>query len=333
MQKGEKVITKCSKMGFLVCLLVLLMVICVWTHIGDERLAGPVSASLPSHHISDGANHSDTTAPRGVQMPKDSDGDGINDMVEKEYGLNPALSDTDGDNKSDSEEGTTGDRDNDGIIDALESALDDSDLDGVPDEYDSENANPDNDTDGDGYGNGLERAEGSDPLDAQSKPADHDKDGIPDNIDADKNPISFVIIKEEKIVSMKGSLGDMGQIYALKEAFDNEAVTYESGVVMQDSGLEDNDGAVVLATKLAPLFISLYKNGSVVYKDKTFEISGEVETEEDKSKVSKFLSENAGLIHYVNDTKVATDKNMMVPNGSAEEKAEKRQQESNKTGE
>lgn len=238
------------------------------------------------------------------KTPEDIDGDGIANLMEKKLGLNPTLSDTDGDGKIDGEEGIKTDTDGDGIIDALESALDDSDLDGVADQYDAENTNPDNDSDGDGYVNGLEKAEGTDPLDAQSIPADRDKDGIPDNIDADKGPVSFTIVKQSRTVSLEGSLRDILQVHSLKGAFDKDGISYKSGVVMQDGSLDDREGAIALAKIVAPLFLKYYQNGLIRYKDKTFEISGEVSSEEEKVEMEKLLAAKAGLIHYVNDTKV-----------------------------
>ena len=75
------------------------------------------------------------------------------------------------------------DSDNDGIPDYLESNKKDTDGDGVSDQYDSENDNPNNDTDKDGVSNIDEKNAGTDPRDAASKPVDkkevsgvHDKE-------------------------------------------------------------------------------------------------------------------------------------------------------------
>ncbi len=290
---------KCSKIGFLLCLLFLLIFICTWMHINDPALNENANREAAA------TLKSDNSSPDKLKKtPEDIDGDGIANFMEKKLGLNPTLSDTDGDNKIDSEEGIDRDTDGDGIIDALESALDDSDLDGVPDELDAENTNPDNDSDGDGYGNGLEKAEGTDPLDAKSIPPDRDKDGIPDNIDADRGAVSFIITKKGDDVYMEGSLKDILQIHTLKEAFEKESVSYKSGVVMQDRGLNDKEGAIALAKIVAPLFLKYYKNGLIKYKDKTFELSGEVASKEQKMEMDKLLASKAGLIHYVNDTRV-----------------------------
>jgi hypothetical protein len=266
----------------------------------------------------------------------DSDGDGIPDAVELGIGLNPTLSDTDGDGIPDGKEGVKTDTDNDGIIDALESSLDDSDLDGVPDQFDAQNTNPDNDSDGDGYNNGLENAEGSNPMDAKSIPADRDKDGIPDNIDADGGPISFSIVKNGGSVAMEGSLRDLLQVSSLQEAFDQNNISYQNGVIMKDSSLGDKQGAISLAKKIAPLFLSYYIHGIIRYSDDTFEISGEVSTGDQKDKIDKVLMDNAGLIHYVNDTRVADispKTNLPSDETLPGHVAQPNHNESNKTGE
>jgi outer membrane protein OmpA-like peptidoglycan-associated protein len=233
----------------------------------------------------------------------DSDQDGIKDKEEKKAGLDPANPDTDGDGKKDGDEGLTADQDGDGIIDALESSAVDTDQDGVIDEFDSENTNPDNDTDGDGYGNGLESAEGSNPLDARSKPDDRDNDGIPDSIDADKEPIAFIITKEGEHVSLKGFFADVLQIQTLKSVLDNGQVAYENGVIMQDKYLEDK-GVIEATKKLVPSFLSSYKNGKIEFREGTLSVSGEVASNADKVAMDTLLVESAGLIHYINDTRV-----------------------------
>jgi outer membrane protein OmpA-like peptidoglycan-associated protein len=233
----------------------------------------------------------------------DQDGDGLRDDVEAQAKLDPHNADTDGDGKKDGEEGTTADRDSDGIIDALESSALDDDQDGVNNEFDNENTNPDNDTDGDGYGNALEVAEDTNPLDAKSIPADRDKDGIPDNIDADKEPITFTIIKQGAQVSLEGVFADVLQAQTLKDVLDNGKVTYENGVITQDKYLQD-EGVVAVTQKMVPTFLSLYKNGKIQYKDRTLEVNGEVSSVEDKAAMDKLLVEHAGLMHYINDTHV-----------------------------
>ncbi|MDO7171448.1 gliding motility-associated C-terminal domain-containing protein, partial [Mariniflexile sp. AS56] len=59
------------------------------------------------------------------------------------------------------------------------------DNDGVVDQLDADDTDPNNDSDGDGYGNADETAAGSDPMDPNSKPLDTDNDGISDATDTD----------------------------------------------------------------------------------------------------------------------------------------------------
>ncbi len=91
----------------------------------------------------------------------DTDGDGINDEHD---------TDDDNDGIVDSIEGTK-DSDGDGILDSLESNSIDSDNDGVPDQSDSQNSNPNNDSDGDGQANSIELTCGAvgNPLDSSKR--------------------------------------------------------------------------------------------------------------------------------------------------------------------
>ncbi|OQX04063.1 MAG: hypothetical protein BWK73_37430 [Thiothrix lacustris] len=105
----------------------------------------------------------------------DNDGDGLGNISEKTLGTDPLQTDTDGDGKDDKTEvgtnlNTPVDTDGDYKIDAIESDKVDSDNDGVVNELDTENTNPNNDSDGDGYSNLAEKTAGTNPLDANSKP-------------------------------------------------------------------------------------------------------------------------------------------------------------------
>ena len=114
----------------------------------------------------------DNTAGDHTNPNNDTDGDGISNGEETTAGTNPLDSsdtptDTDGDGIPDINEGSGNvpatDSDNDGVADYLEDNNADEDGDGTPDHQD-----PDNDTDGDGYGNLDELNGGSDPLDPNS---------------------------------------------------------------------------------------------------------------------------------------------------------------------
>ena len=127
----------------------------------------------------------------GDNEDEDNDGDGILDSVEENLdtdsdGINNDLdTDDDGDGVLTIDEDTNGngdptddDEDGDGIYDALESSTLDADSDGVSDEQDSENDDPFNDSDGDGYSNKDETIAGTDPLDDQSYPEDFKSDNF-----------------------------------------------------------------------------------------------------------------------------------------------------------
>ena len=98
----------------------------------------------------------------------DTDGDGIPNYIDFD-------DDNDGIDSSNEDENLNNspfddDFDADGIIDAYESRLNDCDKDGVKDEFDAENCNPYNDSDGDGISNLDEVNAGNNPNDPNDKP-------------------------------------------------------------------------------------------------------------------------------------------------------------------
>ncbi len=140
---------------------------------------------------------------------KDSDGDGLSDLTEKQLGTNPNAKDTDGDGLSDAKEvelktnPNSKDSDGDGLSDAKEVELKtnpnskDSDGDGLSD-YDEVTSsltkvstNPtDADTDDDGVSDGDEVKAGTNPLEAEKlliavdTATDTDDDGLTDSEEA-----------------------------------------------------------------------------------------------------------------------------------------------------
>ncbi len=135
----------------------------------------------------------------------DSDSDGYSNIAEKRAGTNPLdpqshpqPKDTDKDGKLDKDEKGK-DSDGDNKSDVVESAKLDHDNDGVVDELDNDDANPANDSDGDGFSNIDEKNAGTNPLDKSSFPApkDSDKDGKLDKDeqgkDTDKDGKSDVV--------------------------------------------------------------------------------------------------------------------------------------------
>ena len=125
----------------------------------------------------------------------DSDNDGYSNIAEKKAGTKPLDAnskpkepDTDKDGKLDKVEKGK-DTDKDGKSDVVESAKLDADSDGVVDELDADDSSVDNDSDSDGYTNIQEKKAGTNPLDANSKPAplDTDKDGKLDKAEKGKD--------------------------------------------------------------------------------------------------------------------------------------------------
>ena len=136
---------------------------------------------------------------QGLALDSDNDGifdhldiDDDNDGILTQFEINYSIADIDGDgisnylddnddgdqqNSLDEENNDNGDpsdddADLDTIIDAYESSQADCDNDGVTDQFDAENCNPYNDTDGDGFSNLDELNAGSDPYDINNFPTD-----------------------------------------------------------------------------------------------------------------------------------------------------------------
>ena len=121
----------------------------------------------------------------------DGDSDGIADLDERcTWGTSAALADSDGDGRSDGEEGLV-DRDADGLIDPLDS---DDDGDGVP-SLDEESGDTDNDGladvhDDDDDGDGV-------PTRVEAPRGDTDGDGDPDYVDPDDDGDGLLTQLEE----------------------------------------------------------------------------------------------------------------------------------------
>ncbi len=168
-----------------------------------------------------GDGHSGPTCQNGTCVDIDSDGDGLNDSVEKILGTNFMATDSDGDGLGDLAEVTPQgggppqkvDTDKDGTIDALDTDSDgdslpdqgegslDTDTDGVPNYRDADDdsdgistkqeiddttqAGISNDVDGDGKVNWLDiDSDGDGTGDSFEGRGDEDSDGIPDYLDA-----------------------------------------------------------------------------------------------------------------------------------------------------
>ena len=215
-----------SKVSFLVCLLLLLILLCSFLHMPKtkekleqvlEKNKTEVVQETPKVIVPEVQEEvkeevKEVVAPKEEPKPEpvkvaekpkpdldgdgiadsednDTDGDGLLNVDEKALGSDILIKDTDKDGKLDGEEGKK-DTDGDGKADVIESAKLDSDNDGVVDELDSENDNPKNDSDGDGFSNIDEKNANTDPLDEDKHPViekDTDKDGKLDSIEANKD--------------------------------------------------------------------------------------------------------------------------------------------------
>lgn len=127
---------------------------------GSESNEATVTITLDTDNDSDGIAD-------GTDI--DDDNDGVTDSDEQNNNTDPLNSDSDNDGINDGTEGIV-DTDNDGIIDALESTIVDTDDDGVFDQQDTENVNPNNDSDNDGFSNIEEQLNETEPLEETSFP-------------------------------------------------------------------------------------------------------------------------------------------------------------------
>lgn len=142
-----------------------------------------------------------------IDIPLDSDEDGLNDDYEREIGTDPNNPDTDGDGLTDYEEDLIGtdptvpDTDEDGLTDWEEEVIDTDPL------------NPD--TDGDGVDDSEEYEHDSDPLDPNDWP-DYNDDNEPDSdYELDQNdPINDLeeIPDREEVDNLPDSIEDLQEI-------------------------------------------------------------------------------------------------------------------------
>jgi RHS repeat-associated protein len=122
----------------------------------------------------------------GNNTDLDDDGDGFPDALEIELGYDPLdftskPGDLDGDGVPDIDDP---DMDGDGVPNG-DDAFPLDPVDWLDTDGDGKGDNTDTDDDGDGYPDAMEIQYGTDPLDADSVPADMDGDGIPDLEDTD----------------------------------------------------------------------------------------------------------------------------------------------------
>ena len=126
------------------------------------------------------------TSTRDVLGCSDQDGDGWSVLSDWDDDDSTVWSDSDGDGFTDQLGHTLSDDCPGQAGNSVEMmrGCADMDGDGLPDIYDD-------DTDGDGISNSIERQAGHDPYDGDSTPADFDGDGVPDSLDDDDDDDGF----------------------------------------------------------------------------------------------------------------------------------------------
>lgn len=163
----------------------------------DANETSPLLADTDGGGVNDGQERrfgTDPLDPSDDGNARDTDGDGVPDVVEIAIGTNPNAADTDGDGVPDGEEvgptpTTPRDTDGDGTPDVLDP---DDDGDGIPtrdERADAAAAGVSDDVDGDGQKNWLDTdADGDGRSDRDEGRGDADGDGVPNYLDAVDGP-------------------------------------------------------------------------------------------------------------------------------------------------
>jgi len=154
----------------------------------------------------------------GIPDSKDNDidGDGLSNKEEIALGSNERSIDTDGDGKLDSIEGKK-DTDKDGKPDIIESMKSDLDNDGVVDEFDANDYNVNNDSDGDTFSNIDEKNAGTNPLDKNDYPKPIVTDEVKKEFQADISKVLSAGNIEFETDSAKLTLVGKSIVYKVAE--------------------------------------------------------------------------------------------------------------------
>lgn len=280
-----------------------------------------------------------------TDVNNDSDRDGFSNIAEKKAGTNPldaashpTLKDTDKDGKPDKDE-MGKDSDKDSKSDVVESAILDNDNDGVVDELDSDDADPKNDSDGDGVSNIDEKSAGTNPLDKNEKPEVKEESSK----------------SEERNVSSQsdGIVNDINNTTPTagtsEEANSTESVAPKVPSATEDSGVQNEINDLlqlehikfeVDSSTITPEGIETIKKVYAIlkkYPNKKMEIAGHTDSDGD-AKYNQNLSQERvdmvkkaliqfGLNGENFTTKGYGESKPLVPNDSPENKAKNRRVE------
>jgi outer membrane protein OmpA-like peptidoglycan-associated protein/uncharacterized protein (DUF2141 family) len=280
-----------------------------------------------------------------TDVNNDSDSDGFSNIAEKKAGTNPldmashpTLKDTDKDGKLDKDE-MGKDSDKDSKSDVVESAILDHDNDGVVDELDSDDADPQNDSDGDGVPNIDEKMAGTNPLDKNDKLA----------------------IKEESSSSEETNVSSQGDSIATdtnttaptadatEEANSTEAVAPKEPSATEDSGVQREINELleiehitfeVDSSTITPEGIETIKKIYAIlknYPNKKIEIAGHTDSDGDAAYNQNLSQERVDMVKKALiqfglngenfTTKGYGESKPLVPNDSPENKAKNRRVE------
>lgn len=268
----------------------------------------------------------------------DSDNDGYSNIQEKKAGTNPLdpqshpmPKDTDKDGKLDKDEkGKDSDHDNKSNV--VESAKLDHDNDGVVDELDSDDANPANDSDGDGFSNIDEKNAGTNPLDKTSFPT------LQKSQEEESNNTSSEAVGEESVEQTKESNSSVTKATEIQAV--PQEVKQEIENKIADVLKVENIQFEVDSSTITPKGIETVKKIAEIlrkYPKVKIEIGGHTDSDGEAAYNQKLSQERVdmvkkALIEFGLDgarftTKGYGESKPLVPNDSQENKAKNRRVE------
>ncbi|HHH20443.1 MAG TPA: hypothetical protein ENK87_00810, partial [Nitratifractor sp.] len=269
----------------------------------------------------------------------DSDRDGFSNIAEKKAGTNPldvashpTLKDTDKDGKPDKDE-MGKDSDKYSKSDVVESAILDNDSDGVVDELDSDDADPKNDSDGDGVSNIDEKSAGTNPLDKNEKPEvkeenttveENNVTTTTDETAKDTNNTPATVeSKEEANTTEDAAVDESGVQKEIRDLLQLEHIKFEvDSSIITPEGIET----------IKKIYAILKK-----YPNKKMEIAGHTDSDGDAAYNQNLSQERVDMVKKALiqfglngenfTTKGYGESKPLVPNDSPENKAKNRRVE------